>query len=311
MVVDDTEHVWPTQMQSGVSPAALIAIGRYHFFPSSARSFGLDPKRACVLVRGYPKDEGNFSRSDDGDDPMAEPMARKDASLAAEHAAQRAAIAKRRASSGVPEEEREPLRALARALLTAHALVFPPENSDAKKAANARDAIKRVRRHTLRGCVLLYSRVVPSAAQNGGEKHPLERLCESLGARLVSEAGPDVTHVVTRHGSLGTSKVRWALGENSKVLAATRKRRREDDTSSGADDEGNECSRLVHVVHVSWLFASRDLWRRADELAHPVRADEDGVEEREWNRMARSRPGDAAARERQRARASAGGAGAV
>ncbi|XRB08115.1 RNA polymerase II C-terminal domain phosphatase [Pycnococcus provasolii] len=337
-VVDDTEHVWPASMQNGTSTAALIGIGRYHFFPSSARGFGLDPWRACILGRGYPQDEGvprpEIPRGGEtGGGDAASPAPTGEDKFVADYSAQRHAIAERRpADSNIAaeEDEGEPLRALTRALLTAHALVYPSPEDEARGiqvAANSRDAIRRVRRQALRGCVLLFSRVVPTAAKQAApadgtpaqrpnsrsaDRHPIERMAETLGARIATDSGPDVTHVVTRHGSLGTSKVRWALGENKLRLSTEKtavagKRSRADMEESDANPaDGSEPASLVHIVHVSWLLASRDLWRRADELEHVVRRAEDPAEEREWNRVARSSRGDAAARERQRARASAG-----
>ena len=103
---------------------------------------------------------------------------------------------------------------------------------------DCRDALAAEYKNLLKGVVVLFSHVIDQKAGRP-EKHPVWRKTLRLGARVVTESGPDVTHVIA--GNTGTEKVKW-----------------------GEAQEG------VHVVSPQWLEATEALFKRVPEGDFPV-----------------------------------------
>ncbi|KAI4379130.1 hypothetical protein MLD38_005465 [Melastoma candidum] len=101
---------------------------------------------------------------------------------------------------------------------------------------DVRQVLKSVRRESLRGCRLVFSRVFPTKFP--AESHPLWRMAEQLGATCSVDVEPSVTHVVALDA--GTEKSRWAAKEKK------------------------------FLVNPQWIEASYYRWKRQPEEKYSV-----------------------------------------
>ena len=99
------------------------------------------------------------------------------------------------------------------------------------------------RKNVLRGVEIVFSGVFDHNDKTlTPREHPLWRLAERLGARVVSEPGTSTTHVVAKCvGTDLTHKAMWGL------------------------------QYLKHVVSPAWVEASAMMWTRQDEGRFPVK----------------------------------------
>ena len=185
----------------------LLVPRRYHFFPSSAaRDGNLPPGHQAHLVAG---------RDEDGVGGQLHALLQ---ALERIHAHYFARLDAQRGSASGSSAALGPSK--------------PPHIAD---------SVRAVRRGVLHGVTLVFSRVIP--LKQDPKSHRAHRLACELGAAVVSNVGPHVTHVVA--GADGTDKVRWARQQAK-----------------------------VHAVSVVWLDSCNFLWRRAEESAMPI---EDGL----------------------------------
>jgi len=181
----------------------LLVPRRYHFFASSAR-------RDHSLAAEDPASAGYLALGTD--EPIAD------------------------GSGGLP--------ALLRALTDVHTHFFASLPADANAPPpHVSASVRTVRARVLQGVTLLFSHVVPLdlAKQGRANEHAAWRLAVGLGAQVVDQVGPGVTHVVA--GRAGTDKAKWARSQPG-----------------------------VHAVSLEWLAASGYQWRRCDERAFQVQA---------------------------------------
>ncbi|KAI4335561.1 hypothetical protein L6164_014197 [Bauhinia variegata] len=92
---------------------------------------------------------------------------------------------------------------------------------------DVRQVLKTIRSGVLKGCVLVFSRVVHSTLQ------ALWKMAEQMGATCLTEVDPSVTHVVAT--DVGTEKARWAV-------------------------KGNK-----FLVHPRWIEAANFFWEKQPE----------------------------------------------
>ena len=93
--------------------------------------------------------------------------------------------------------------------------------------------LKTVKSEVLKGCVLVFSRVVRATLQ------ALWNMAEQMGATCLTEVDPSVTHVVAT--DVGTEKSRWAVRENK------------------------------FLVHPRWIEAANYFWQKQPEENFAIR----------------------------------------
>ncbi|KAI4358068.1 hypothetical protein L6164_001972 [Bauhinia variegata] len=98
---------------------------------------------------------------------------------------------------------------------------------------DVRQVLKTIRSEVLKGCVLVFSRVVRTTLQ------ALWKMAEQMGATCLTEVDPSVTHVVAT--DVGTEKARWAVKEKK------------------------------HLVHPRWIEATNYFWQKQPEDNFTVR----------------------------------------
>jgi len=132
------------------------------------------------------------------------------------------------------------LAAVARALVDVHARFFDAAGPGGRlERRDAREVLARVRRATLAGVVITFTRCWPVGAARP-QAQPLWQLALALGATVSEAYDPSLTtHVVA--GAAGTDKARAAAAAGK------------------------------HVVSPKWLATCKLTWQRADEAAHPPR----------------------------------------
>ncbi|XP_024184859.1 RNA polymerase II C-terminal domain phosphatase-like 4 [Rosa chinensis] len=101
---------------------------------------------------------------------------------------------------------------------------------------DVRQVLKTVRKEVLKGCKVVFSRIIPSKVQ--ADSHHLWKMAEQLGAICSTEVDSSVTHVVALDA--GTEKSRWAVKQNK------------------------------FLVHPLWLEAVNYMWRKQPEEKFPV-----------------------------------------
>ncbi|XP_062028439.1 RNA polymerase II C-terminal domain phosphatase-like 4 [Rosa rugosa] len=79
---------------------------------------------------------------------------------------------------------------------------------------DVRQVLKTVRKEVLKGCKVVFSRIIPSKVQ--ADNHLLWKMAEQLGAICSTEVDSSVTHVVALDA--GTEKSHWAVNQNSKQV---------------------------------------------------------------------------------------------
>lgn len=87
--------------------------------------------------------------------------------------------------------------------------------------------LKTLKSEVLKGCVLIFSRIVHSALP------ALRKMAEQMGATCMTELDPSVTHVVAT--DVGTEKARWAVKEKK------------------------------FLVHPRWIEAANYFWQKQPE----------------------------------------------
>ncbi|KAF7806521.1 RNA polymerase II C-terminal domain phosphatase-like 4 isoform X2 [Senna tora] len=92
---------------------------------------------------------------------------------------------------------------------------------------DVRQVLKTHKSEVLKGCVLVFSRIVHAAIP------ALRRMAEQMGATCLTEIDPSVTHVVATDA--GTEKARWAVKENK------------------------------FLVHPKWIEAANYFWQKQSE----------------------------------------------
>ncbi|THG15097.1 hypothetical protein TEA_014014 [Camellia sinensis var. sinensis] len=136
-------------------------------------------------------------------------------------------------------DESEPDGALAsimKVLKQIHSIFFDTEPGTDLADRDVRQVLKAVRKEVLKGCKVVFSRVIPTKFQ--AENHYLWKMAEQLGAECLTEVDPSVTHVVSN--DTGTEKSRWAVKEKK------------------------------FLVHPRWIEAANYLWQKQPEENFPV-----------------------------------------
>ncbi|XP_050368799.1 RNA polymerase II C-terminal domain phosphatase-like 4 [Argentina anserina] len=101
---------------------------------------------------------------------------------------------------------------------------------------DVRQVLRTVRKEVLKGCKVVFSRIIPSKFQ--ADSHHLWKMAEQLGAICCTEVDSSVTHVVALDA--GTEKSRWAVKQKK------------------------------YLVHPRWLEAANYMWRKQPEEKFPV-----------------------------------------
>ncbi|KAL7224238.1 hypothetical protein ACSBR1_025659 [Camellia fascicularis] len=141
--------------------------------------------------------------------------------------------------SELRSDESEPDGALAsimKVLKQIHSIFFDSEPGTDLADRDVRQVLKTVRKEVLKGCKVVFSRVIPTKFQ--AENHYLWKMAEQLGAECLTEVDPSVTHVVSN--DTGTEKSRWAVKEKK------------------------------FLVHPRWIEAANYLWQKQPEENFPV-----------------------------------------
>ncbi|XP_071686391.1 RNA polymerase II C-terminal domain phosphatase-like 4 [Rutidosis leptorrhynchoides] len=124
------------------------------------------------------------------------------------------------------------LASVLKVLKRVHSMFFDPELGDNFADRDVRKMLGAVRSEVLKGCKVVFSRVLPS-------KYDLWMLAERLGATCLTEVDTSVTHVISTDA--GTEKSRWAVKEKK------------------------------FLVEPRWLLAANFLWKRQPEEKFPVK----------------------------------------
>ncbi|PRQ21016.1 putative protein-serine/threonine phosphatase [Rosa chinensis] len=101
---------------------------------------------------------------------------------------------------------------------------------------DVRQVLKTVRKEVLKGCKVVFSRLIPSKVL--ADNHHLWKMAEQLGAICSTEVDSSVTHVVALDA--GTEKSHWALNQKK------------------------------FLVHPLLLEAANYMWRKQPEDKFPV-----------------------------------------
>ncbi|KAK9942850.1 hypothetical protein M0R45_008496 [Rubus argutus] len=101
---------------------------------------------------------------------------------------------------------------------------------------DVRQVLKTVRKEVLKGCKVVFSRIIPSKVP--ADNHHLWKMAEQLGAICSTEVDSSVTHVVALDA--GTEKSRWAVKQKK------------------------------FLVHPGWVEAANYMWRKQPEEKFPV-----------------------------------------
>ena len=99
------------------------------------------------------------------------------------------------------------------------------------KVPDARRMLKDIRSEILKGCCILFSRIIPKSTEDP-QKHPFWAMAVQLGAECALEENGEITHVVAGDH---TDKTARALKTDK------------------------------HVVTTEWLICSGFTWQKADE----------------------------------------------
>ena len=119
-----------------------------------------------------------------------------------------------------------------RVLQQSHGMFFSGANGAG--ASDIRECLATLRRNVLRGCTIMFTRVIPKDVDQS--RHAAWVMATQLGARCVEECRRSVTHVVT--GGT-TSKSAWGIKHGK------------------------------HVVSIEWLYACGFAWKKVDEKEFP------------------------------------------
>jgi RNA polymerase II C-terminal domain phosphatase-like 3/4 len=210
VILDDTAEVWTGYSEN------LIVCERYMYFPSACKNFGV--VGPSLLERGVDESEKSGTLA-----TVLEVLTRVHSEFFARRAA-RQVLAEKQA------------RAAAAAAAAASSV-------DPRIPVTVPKLLADERKNVLRGVEIVFSGVFDHNDKTlTPREHPLWRLAERLGARVVSEPGTSTTHVVAKCvGTDLTHKAMWGL------------------------------QYLKHVVSPAWVEASAMMWTRQDEGRFPVK----------------------------------------
>ncbi len=119
-----------------------------------------------------------------------------------------------------------------RVLHQSHDMFF--SGADGAHAGDIRECLASLRRNVLRGCTIMFTRVIPKDVDQS--RHAAWVIATQMGATCVEECSRSVTHVVT--GGT-TSKSTWGIKHGK------------------------------HVVSIDWLYACGFAWKKVDENEFP------------------------------------------
>ncbi|XP_010544164.1 PREDICTED: RNA polymerase II C-terminal domain phosphatase-like 4 isoform X2 [Tarenaya hassleriana] len=128
------------------------------------------------------------------------------------------------------------LATVLKVLKRVHSIFFEGINDDNLSGRDVMLALKEVRKEILKGCKIVFSRVIPTHCKPAS--HHLWKMAEQLGATCSADVDPSVTHVVAT--DVGTEKSRWAIKEKK------------------------------FLVHPGWIEAANFLWWKQAEENFPI-----------------------------------------